>query len=108
MIKNQIEKMKNRSIENSVDLYEKISLKMPSKNYAMFDLLSKLGSEPKLSMLSKDVSSMISEIISSESENIDMLEEILNTIPSHLYQKSFIEILINQGVVVKSSDKNNK
>ena len=67
MIKNQIKKMKQVSMEDSADLYETISLKMPSKNYAMFDLLSRLGSEPKSSMLSKDISIMISEIISSES-----------------------------------------
>lgn len=108
MIKNQIEKMKIRSIDNSVDLYETISLKMPSKNYAMFDLLSKLGSEPKTSMLSKDVSLMISEIISSESEKIDMIEEILNEIPKSLYQKSFMEILINQGIVSFLPDEKNK
>lgn len=105
MIKNQIERMKKNSIEDSRDLYETISLKMPSKNYAMFDLLSRLGEEPKTSMLSKDISIMISEIIASESEHIEMIEGILNLIPLSQHQDSFIEILINQGIVEKYSDK---
>lgn len=108
MIKNQIKKMKQVSMEDSADLYETISLKMPSKNYAMFDLLSRLGSEPKSSMLSKDISIMISEIISSESDHIDMIEEILNSIPSSKYHDSFIEILINQGVIFITPDGYNK
>lgn len=105
MIKNQIERMKKNSIGDSRDLYETISLKMPSKNYAMFDLLSRLGEEPKTSMLSKDISIMISEIIASESEHIEMIEGILNLIPLSQHQDSFIEILINQGIVEKYSDK---
>lgn len=107
MIKKQIENMKNNSIEDLRHLYENISLKMPPKNYAMFDLLSRIGNKPKSSMLSKDISYAISEIITSESELIDIIENILNSIPKSHYQGSFVEIIINQGLACESMTKTN-
>jgi hypothetical protein len=105
MIKNQIEKMKNNAIKDSRDLYETVSIKIPAKSYAMLELLSRLSAEPKTSLLTKDISDTLYRIVATESEETDLIEEIINKIDPQYYQESFIEQLINNNIIHSTPEK---
>lgn len=104
MIKNQIEKMKNNIVKDSRELYETVSIKLPAKSYAMLDLLSRLSSEPKTSLLTKDISDTLYRIVASEGEEIELIEELINKVDPSDYQESFIEQLINSNIIHITSE----
>lgn len=81
------------------DLYENISIKLPSKSYAMLEVLSTLTSKPKTSMLTSDISKKLSDIIETEEELVDLIEETLNEIPLAYCRESFLQLLIDKGIV---------
>lgn len=92
---------------NSNDDYEIISIRVPAKVSAMLEALSKINLEAKSSMLTRDISKFLYEIISTEKdiEIIALAEKVINDTPKERHENSFIELLCKNGMIYSTGNE---
>lgn len=99
--------LENKKSNNSNDYYEIISIRVPAKVSAMLEALSKINLEAKSSMLTRDISKFLYEIILTEKdiEVIALAEKVINDTPKEIHENSFIELLCKNDLIYSTGNE---